>query len=64
MYSLILTLLFGYVPYAAVGLFVLGIAYRLYLWNSAAALTGMYSVNAGVNEDAWSSTAKDVLKRI
>ncbi len=64
MYYLIMTLLFGYAPYIAAGLFVFGIAYRMYLWNSAASLTGMYSVNAGVNEDSWSSTTKDVLKRI
>lgn len=64
MYSLIMILLFGYAPYLAVGLFIFGIAYRMYLWNSAASLTGMYSVNAGLNEDTWSSTTKDVLKRI
>ena len=34
------------------------------LFGYAPSLTGMYSVNAGVNEDSWSSTTKDVLKRI
>jgi nitrate reductase gamma subunit len=64
MYRLILVILFGYAPYIAVGLFILGIAYRLFLWTSATALTGMYNVNAGVNEKSWAATTKEVLKRI
>jgi len=64
MYKLIMTLLFGFAPYIALGLFIFGVLYRLYSWGTATALTGMYSVNVGVNEDGWPSTVKDVLKRI
>lgn len=64
MYQLIAIILFGYAPYLATGLFLLGITYRLFSWANATLLTGMYSVNAGVNENSWPATTKEVIKRM
>jgi hypothetical protein len=44
-------ILYGYVPYAVMLIFIVGIVYRLVRWLTPKGLTGLYNVNATVNGD-------------
>lgn len=57
-------IVFGYVPYIAVAIFIVGIIFRLVRWLMPKALTGLYNVNATVNDDSYGKITIEILKRI
>ncbi len=57
-------ILFGYVPYAVLLIFIAGIIFRLIRWLTPKQLTGLYNVNATVNDDNYGKITVEILKRI
>jgi len=57
-------ILYGYVPYAVVLIFIVGIVYRLARWLMPKGLTGLYNVNATVGGDDYGKITLEILKRI
>jgi len=57
-------ILYGYVPYAVMLIFIVGIVYRLVRWLTPKGLTGLYNVNATVNGDDYGKITLEILKRI
>lgn len=57
-------ILYGYIPYAVVIIFLVGIIYRMATWVSAKGLVGLYNANVCLYRDGWGSTTIEVLKRI
>ncbi|BDR93471.1 respiratory nitrate reductase subunit gamma [Vulcanisaeta souniana] len=56
--------LYGYIPYAVVMIFLVGIIYRVATWITAKGLVGLYNANVCLYRDDWGSTMTEVLKRI
>ncbi len=57
-------IVFGYVPYAVVLTFIAGIIFRLVRWLMPRQLTGLYNVNATVNDYSYPRITVEILKRI
>ena len=55
---------FGYVPYIVVAVFIVGVVFRLVRWLMPKSLTGLYNVNATVNNDSYAKITVEILKRI
>lgn len=56
--------LFGYVPYVVVLIFIAGVIFRVVRWLMPKGLTGLYNVNATVNDDSYGKITVEILKRM
>lgn len=58
------SVVFGYLPYAVVLVFIVGVVFRLARWLMPRGLTGLYNVNATVNGYSYPRITVEILKRI